>query len=106
MPLAVAVSTEDRELDPVAFSGKKAGMTEQQQRRLPPCGLCGGTQVGNLELNGQGVGLYSRGRGIWRGAQFPVAAVACLGCGHISFFVEELEHLRSEVNGRPQKYSW
>ncbi len=81
--------------------------TEQPPAQLPQCELCGGTQIGNLDLASQyPVGVHPAGRQMWAKPLSSLHAVLCLGCGHTKLFASELERVRKEAAKHPERFTW
>lgn len=74
---------------------------------LPPCEMCGGTQVGNLVVRSQyHVGAHPRDKTLWARPLTGLDVVACLNCGHAKLFVDNLPEVRSEVSEHPENFRW
>jgi hypothetical protein len=69
--------------------------------------LCGGPQIGNLDLVSQHhVGVHPRGRRLWAQPLSTLSAVLCLRCGHTKLFAAELPKIQEEAEKHPERFTW
>ncbi len=81
--------------------------TEHPPSRLSRCELCGGTQIGNLNVVSQyPVGVHPEGRQMWAKPLSPLNAVLCLECGHTKLFASDLTRIQNTAAKHPERFTW
>lgn len=81
-------------------------MTESvPAQTLPPCELCGGSQIGGLSVMAEhSIGIYAL-RSVFSRRLAPLSAVVCLRCGHTKLFAQGLDNLHTEVEKHPDWFT-
>lgn len=81
--------------------------TQTPGSTLPPCEMCGGSQVGNLSVKSQYyVGAHPRNKAFLARPLTGLNLVACLDCGYAKLFVDDLHALRKETSEKPENFRW
>ncbi|HEY8525164.1 MAG TPA: hypothetical protein VIL48_09385 [Acidimicrobiales bacterium] len=79
--------------------------TQHRSSSIPPCETCGGPRVGDLYLTGQAVGVHPRKQNLWHRPMSRANVVACLNCGELRLYAQDLDKLRRTTQEHPDWFT-
>lgn len=93
----------------VIGSGRPAAMVEIPRAAHPSCPTCDGTrvEVGVRTRDEQAIVLWRWTKRGWGVRDVTaVRALACVGCGLVTFHASDLAGLRADAAKHPERFKW